>query len=53
MLRITGTAQEVITTLQALRLAFPSATLAEVLQALRYGRLTAITNRQIEEIERR
>lgn len=50
MLRITGTPQEVESTLQTLRKAFPSATLAEVLQALSCGRLATCTNRQLVQI---
>ena len=49
-----GTIDEICTALKAMQAVFgKEARLEEVATATRYGRLTAITNRQIEEIERR
>ena len=49
-----GTIDEICTALKTLSAVFSKeARLTEVATATRYGRLTAITNRQIEEIERR
>ena len=48
-----GTIDEILTALKTLSAVFgKEARLTEVATATRYGRLTAITNRQIEEIER-
>ena len=48
-----GTIDEICTALKAMRAVFgKNATLEEVATATRYGRLTAITNRQLEEMER-
>lgn len=48
-----GTIDEICTALKTLSAVFgKNARLTEVATATRYGRLTAITNRQIEEIER-
>lgn len=48
-----GTIDEICTALKTMRAVFgKDARLAEVATATRYGRLTARTNRQLEEIER-
>ena len=48
-----GTIDEICTALKTMQAVFgKDARLTEVAMATRYGRLTAITNRQIEEIER-
>lgn len=48
-----GTINEICTALKTLSAVFgKEARLTEVATATRYGRLTAITNRQLEEIER-
>lgn len=48
-----GTIDEILTALKTLSAVFGKETrLKEIATATRYGRLTAITNRQLEEIER-
>ena len=48
-----GTIDEICTALKTMQAVFgKEARLTEVAMATRYGRLTAITNRQLEEIER-
>ena len=48
-----GTINEICTALKTMQAVFgKNARLAEVATATRYGRLTAITNRQLEKIER-
>ena len=48
-----GTINEICTALKTMQAVFGNdARLTEVATATRYGRLTAITNRQLEEIER-
>ena len=48
-----GTLGEILTALKAMQAVFgKEARLTEVATATRYGRLTAITNRQLEEIEK-
>lgn len=48
-----GTIDEILTALKTIRAVFgKEARLTEVATATRYGRLTAITNRQLEEIEK-
>lgn len=48
-----GTIDEICTALKTLSAVFgKGARLTEIATATRYGRLTAITNRQLEEIER-
>ena len=49
-----GTFDEICTALKTMQAVFgKEARLTELARATRYGRLMAITNRQIEEIERR
>ena len=48
-----GTINEILTALKTMQAVFgKEARLTEVATATRYGRLTAITNRQLEEIAR-
>ena len=48
-----GTINEILTALKTLSAVFgKDARLSEIATATRYGRLTAITNRQLEEIAR-
>jgi hypothetical protein len=48
-----GTINDICTALKTLSAVFgKEARLTEIATATRYGRLTAITNRQLEEIER-
>lgn len=48
-----GTIDEICTALKTMQAVFgKNARLTEIATATRYGRLTAITNRQLEEIER-